>query len=109
MSPNKSYQVNWTLLAEESYSRELEFINLKWNTKEVVKFMGIVDDIVEKLQSGIIEGNISKKTNYRSLVISKQTTLFFEKFEQDQQINLLLFWNNKSDPKHLIELLNFYK
>ncbi|WP_262902919.1 hypothetical protein [Psychroflexus curvus] len=39
----------------------------------------------------------------------KQTTLFFEKLEQDQQINLLLFWNNKSDPKDLNELLDFYK
>lgn len=109
MSPNKSYRVNWTLLAEESFSRELEFINLKWNTKEVIKFMEMVDDIVKKLQSGIIEGSISEKTNLRRIVVSKQTTLFFEKLEQDQQINLLLFWNNKSDPKDLNELLDFYK
>lgn len=109
MSPNKSFQIYWTQLAEDSYSRELEFINLKWNTKEVVKFIDMTDDILEKLQSGIIEGNISKKTNLRRIVVSKQTTLFFEKFEQNQQINLLLFWNNKSDPKRQIELLDFYK
>lgn len=61
MSPNKPYLVYWTLLAEESYIRELEFINLKWNATEVIKFMEMVDDILEKLQSGFIEGNISKK------------------------------------------------
>lgn len=109
MSPNKPCRVYWTLLAEESYSRELEFIHLKWNATEVFKFMDMVDDILEKLQSGIIAGNLSKKTNLRRIVVSKQTTLFFEKLEQDQHINLLLFWNNKSDPKHLIELLDFYK
>lgn len=68
MSPNKSYRVNWTLLAEESFSRELEFINLKWNTKEVLKFMEMVDDIVERLQSGIIEGSSSEK-NLRRIVV----------------------------------------
>jgi len=109
MSHNKSYQINWTFLAEKSYSKELEFINLKWNTKEVLRFMNLVDDIIEKLQLGLIEGNVSKKTNFRRIVLSKQTTLFFEKSDSNQQINLLLFWNNKRNPKDLAELIHFYK
>lgn len=66
MPSDKFYQVNWTILAEESYSKELEFIYLKWNTKEVIKFMTLVNNIVDKLQSGIIDGHISKKNKFKT-------------------------------------------
>jgi len=70
--------------------------------------MNLVDDFVKKLESGIIEGKISHKTNLRSFVISKQTTLYFDVFEDTQTIELLLFWNNNDNPKELKEFLNSY-
>ena len=44
---------------------------------------------------------ISSKRNLRSFVISKQTTLFFSVNKKDNVINLILFWNNKENPKKL--------
>ncbi|AXG71979.1 hypothetical protein KORDIASMS9_04237 [Kordia sp. SMS9] len=98
--------VIWTPTAELSYAKELDKINKKWSVNEIMDFMNLVDDFVKKLESGIIEGKVSQKTNLRSFVISKQTTLYFDAFEDTQTIELLLFWNNKDNPKELKEFLN---
>jgi hypothetical protein len=103
------YHIYWTSLAEDFFVRELDFILLKWNNKEVMKFIDLVDDFIYKLSTGVITGKVSKKTLISSFLISKQTTIFFEVIEESRRINLLLFWNNKRDPKKLEKLLKPYK
>ena len=98
-------KVLWTLNAEISYSKELENIHKNWTTTEVLNFMDLVEGFIEKLESGIIQGKVSPQTNMRSFVISKQTTLFFDVFEDIKTIELLLFWNNRNNPKKLKKLL----
>lgn len=97
--------VIWTPSAELSFAKQLEDISNKWTSTEVINFMDSVDSIIEKLESGIIQGKISSQTNMRSFVISNQTTLFFDVFDDIQTVELLLFWNNKDNPKKLKRLL----
>ena len=97
--------VIWTPSAELSYAKELEKISEKWTITEVINFMDLVDTSIEKLESGIIQGKISTKVNMRSFVISKQTTLYFDVFKDLKTIELLLFWNNKDNPKKLKKVL----
>ncbi|WP_346882365.1 hypothetical protein [uncultured Algibacter sp.] len=94
-------KIFWTEKAEFSYSKELENINKKWTSKEVANFINLVDEFIKNLESGLIEGKTSSKRNIRSFVISKQTTLFFVVNEKNNEINLILFWNNKDNPKKL--------
>ncbi|MDQ5929743.1 MAG: hypothetical protein QG594_1524 [Bacteroidota bacterium] len=101
MLQNKLYEIFWTDLANLTYEKELDFIFKKWNRKEVMNFMDLVDDFVKKIESGFILGKISKRKNIRSFVISKQTTIFFQVHEDKMEIELLLFWNNKMNPKKL--------
>jgi len=105
MSQDKLYDVLWTDLADLSYDQELNFINIKFNVDEVIKFMDLVNNFIDTLESGIIEGKISKETSMRSFVISKQTKLFFDVYEDRKVIELLLFWNNQKDPKDLKKIL----
>ncbi|EDP98458.1 hypothetical protein U8527_20870 [Kordia algicida OT-1] len=98
--------VIWTPTAELSFVKELDKISKKWSINEIIDFINLVDDFVKKLELGLIEGKGSPKTNLRSFVISKQTTLYFDVFEDTQTIELLLFWNNKDNPKELKEFLN---
>jgi len=84
-------KIVWTISAELSYVEEIEFINRKWSLIEVAKFMDLVDEFVKKLKSGTIEGKVSPKTNIRSFVISRQTTLFFDFNKERNTITLLLF------------------
>mgnify|MGYP006159640547 CR=1 FL=1 len=58
-------------------------------------------DFIKKLESGILQGRVLSKTTIRSFVISRQTTEYFDLFENTQTIELLLFWNNKDNPKKL--------
>lgn len=102
---NKLYQIFWTDIARLTYENELEFIYTKWNRKEVIKFMDLVDDFVQKIESGFIVGKISKQKVIRSFVISKQTTVFYQVYEDKMEIELLLFWNNKTNPKELLKYI----
>lgn len=101
MSNKTLYDIQWTHMAVESFNAELDFIALKWNNNEVNKFINLVDEFILRLSSGIIKGKISQKMNINSFLISKQTTIFFEIEKSSKLINILLFWNNKRNPKDL--------
>lgn len=63
------------------------------------------EGFIERLSSGIEEGRVYPNNNIYSVVISKQTTVFFRKYPKNNNIALLLFWNNQKDPKTLKKLL----
>ncbi len=87
--------------AEISYYEELDFIFRKWNIIEGEKFIGLVYDFLETLSQKPTIGIYSKKYDTCSFVISKQTTLFYKVIEKELKKELLLFWNNKQNPKSL--------
>jgi translation initiation factor 6 (eIF-6) len=51
-------------------------------------------------------GIFQSESNCYSLVISKQTTLYYKVIENENQIDLILFWNNSQNPLHLQKLLS---
>ena len=97
------YNIFWQPKSKESYLNEIDFIFLKWNHKEVEKFILLVNNNLFRLsknhQIGIPIGEV-----YR-LVISKQTTSFYQICHNKNQINLLYFWNNSKNPDDLTKLL----
>ena len=100
-----SISVTWTAYAKISYYEEIDFIDKKWTIKEVQDFIFLVEDFIERLSSGIEEGRVYPSNPIYSVVISKQTTVFFKKYPKDNTIVLLLFWNNQKDPEILKKLL----
>ena len=44
------YKIKWTFLAESSYFEEIEFVYLKWNLKEVLKFENLVSIEVKRIE-----------------------------------------------------------
>lgn len=69
MSNKILYDIQWTDMAVESFNVELDFIALKWNNNEVNKFIDLVDEFIQRLTSGIMEGKISQKMNINSFLI----------------------------------------
>ncbi len=57
------------------------------------------------LSKGNIEGKVYTN-NISSIVISKQTTVFYKKYPLKNTITLLLFWNNQRNPEKLEKVLN---
>ena len=98
------YKINWTFSTKNSYSNEIDFIYLKWNLKEVLKFEKLVKNELERLSINPTLGILVFENNY-SFVISKQTTLFYRINHHVLSIELLLFWNNLKKPEDLNKLL----
>lgn len=98
-------KVIWTPNAELSFTKELEFIDKKWSSNEVLNFIDLVDNFLLKLEKGIIQGKISKSSNIYSFVISKQTTIYFDVLKEFNTIQILLFWNNTQDPNKLVKYI----
>ncbi len=99
------YKTDWKSLATESYFNEMNFILLKWNQNEVQKFEDLVYDFLETISKTPTIGKYKSDINCYSLVISKQTTLYYKIIEDKNQIDLLYFWNNTKNPDDLAKLL----
>lgn len=99
------YRIEWKSIATRTYFGEINFILSKWNETEVQKFEDLVYDFLEILSKNPKIGIYKPQNNCYSLVISKQTTLFYKIIKDKFQIDLILFWNNKQNPDDLIKLL----
>lgn len=99
------YAFNWDSVALESYIEETEFILLKWNYKEVEKFKSLVEENLERLSINPEIGVFDKKFKVYTLVVSKQTTLYYTFSKEKRVIALHIFWNNLKNPEDLNKLL----
>ena len=97
------YKIKWLTDSSISYQDEIDFIYLKWNYKEVEKFILLVDENLKRLSVNPFIG-IPVKIIFR-IVISKQTTLYYKVIENEKRIDLLIFWNNSKNPNDLNKLL----
>lgn len=100
-----TYRIEWKEIATNTYFKEIDFILSKWNEVEVQKFEDLVYDFLATLSKTPEIGIYNSEHNCYSLVISKQTTLYYKIIEDKSQIDLILFWNNKQNPNDLTKLL----
>lgn len=99
------YSIIWSTLAEITFAEEIEFILEKWNQVEVDKFDDLVRENLKRISKKPLIGNQKLNEQAYSLVISKQTTLYYSISDKEKTINLILFWNNKQNPKLLDKFL----
>lgn len=100
-----SYTIIWQPTALNTYVEEVDFIFLKWNFKEVQKFQNLVIENLERLSKNLEIGIFNNKFRTYSLVLSKQTTLYYNFNSNTKIIDLYAFWNNLKNPDDLSKLL----
>lgn len=100
-----SYSFRWQSIAEFTYFEEIDFILLKWNGKEAQKFKNLVDENLLRLSNNPLIGIYNNELKIYSILISKQTTLYYGFDENTEIIDLYVFWNNSKNPVDLIKLL----
>lgn len=100
-----SYTIIWQPTALNTYVEEVDFIFLKWNFKEVQKFQDLVIENLERLSKNPEIGIFNNKFRTYSLVLSKQTTLYYNFNSNTKIIDLYAFWNNLKNPDDLSKLL----
>ena len=99
-------EIYWSTLSKISFSEEIYFILRKWNQIEVDKFSELVYDYLERLTKNPEIGIYNSKFNCYSIVISKQSTLFYRILESEKKLELVLFWNNIQNPVYLKKMLH---
>ena len=92
-------KIVWTKTAELSFQAEIEFILKKWSGKEAISFINLVNEVLEQLKKFPFLGK-HFENNVMHLVISKQSTVIYRILDE-KALELLLFWNNKQNPKDL--------
>jgi plasmid stabilization system protein ParE len=100
-----SCTIIWQPTALNTYVEEVEFVFLKWNFKEVQKFQDLVIENLERLSKNPEIGIFNNEFKVYSLVLSKQTTLYYNFNSNTKIIDLYAFWNNLKNPDDLTKLL----
>ena len=99
------YIFRWQPFSEYTYYAEIDFVLLKWNVKEAQKFKDLVDENLLRLSANPLIGIYNNELKTYSILISKQTTLYYDFDENTKIIDLYVFWNNSKNPVDLIKLL----
>ncbi|RXR30610.1 hypothetical protein EQG68_11150 [Flavobacterium piscinae] len=100
-----TYQIIWQPNSQISYYDEIDFIFRKWNHKEVQKFQDLVFENLNRLSENPLIGIYDNSNKIYSIVISKQTKLFYTIDLINKVVDLHLFWNNSKNPQDLNKLL----
>lgn len=97
------YKVVWTLKALESYPNNLNYLEQEWAERDVKRFAALVENKLELLSHQPTLGTPKSKSQpyVRRTVLHKRIVLIYRIRTQQEQIDLLLFWNTYQHPAKL--------
>lgn len=96
-------RVIWAPIARKSLRRTSDFIAEQWNEKVKTEFINQLNFRIEQIQRNPELAPTFDDSEIRKLVIHKSVSLFY--LNQNQQIRLLLIWDNRQNPKKLFKQL----
>ncbi len=98
-----AYSLIWSPKALKSYNAILDYIGEKFSDVEIQKFVRRTLSILEHITQNPSMFRLSEKgKNKHIVVISKQTTLYYRHRQHKKEVELLLFWDTRQDPKKLM-------
>lgn len=93
-------KIIWTNEAESDYSANIDYLLKEWTISEAEEFINKAEKLLHNLKIGKIKCKISQFSEIRECVVCKQITLFY-RLNENNNIELLKFWNNHQDKKRL--------
>ncbi len=94
-------------LAKTSLQETIDFLKVNWDDKTINDLINLIDKRTEQLIQNPNIGPKLPNSEFRRLIIHKYLTLFYT-FEQNQ-ITILLSWDNRQNPETLETKLLFRK
>lgn len=95
-------KISWTPTARRTYFNVLDHLEKTWAEREIQNFINEVDNLLDQIKHnpGMFEES-KKKKNVRKGFITKHNTLYYRVMPRKKELQLLLFWDNRQDPKKL--------
>jgi len=95
-------EIKCTDKAEESFSSIIDYLSNNWSQREVENFVQKIYKVIDYIRQNPYMYVVStKRKDVRRALVGKLTSLLYIVRERKQEIELVLFWNNRKNPKKL--------
>ncbi len=95
------YAIYWSPAAKNDYINILEYLNTRWGQQEVTSFISRTDKTLQLISANPrLFVSSAKKPAVHRCVLTSQISLYYR--INNQNIELLRFWDNRMDPEKLI-------
>lgn len=94
-----SSRIFWSERAKNDYKGILRYLIQNWSAKEVVKFTDRIERNIRHISANPEIGTISKKKSVRRLVVSRQTSMYYQIIHGD--IYIITIFDNRQNPDKL--------
>lgn len=91
-------------LGKSSLTDVSEFLLFLWNIKILQQFIDLIEKATKQLQENPHLG-IPFSKNIRKIVLHKNASMYYEYNEINKTITILLFIDNRQNPKDYLKLL----
>jgi len=93
-------QIIWSPAAESDLESILTFLEVKWSSRIVSRFLNKLDDCINLIsEDHKLFPFINKDLEIRKCVVSKQNTLYYRM--KDDKIELVRLFDTRQDPEKL--------
>lgn len=93
-------KVRWNKLARFDYYQNIDYLLSEWSEKDAQEFIDEVNDIEFILKQGKVEFQDTNVKDVKRYIICKQISLFYKVLDENN-FELLRFWNNYQDTERL--------
>jgi len=90
------YNINWTAEALADFEQNIYYLEEAFTEKEIITFINKTQQVINIIATNPKSFKQTKYKNTRSVPIMPQITLFY-KIIDNENIDLLRFWNNYKD------------
>ncbi len=100
-------EIVWTQFAKITYFEIIENLQARWTKNEVKEFHELTTSILAKIKSQQVDfPTINTEFGIKKAIIHKNVSLYFKEETHNKIIYLIVFFNNRMNPKTLKKLLN---
>jgi len=93
-------KIKWTPSARITYIKTLAYLEEHWTDNEVNAFAQKVSEVLDLIcESPFMYQQSKSYKNVRKGFITKHNALYYKIRPRKKELELLMFWDNRKDPK----------
>lgn len=96
-----SYDIIWSPEARKSYLKILLYLDENWSYSELETFEDHAKKVLHLIRYFPEIYEYSKESDTHRCVLTEQVTLFYRVKKESEEVELLIFWDNRRDPNEL--------